>query len=88
MEKPKSKVEKSKIAKSQKSKIGIFGFGEKDRKAKNPRARASLFDGYRRGKRGLPLDGISIPPLTYHICFKDIDIQRAEGFPLHLVECV
>jgi hypothetical protein len=39
----KSKVEKSNFVKSQKSKIAIFGFAEKEGKAKNPRDRASLF---------------------------------------------
>jgi hypothetical protein len=39
----KSKVEKSKIAKSQKSNWRFLDFAEKERKAKNPRDRASRF---------------------------------------------
>jgi hypothetical protein len=39
----KSKVEKSKIAKLQKSNWRILDFAEKERKAKNPKDRASRF---------------------------------------------
>jgi hypothetical protein len=54
VENPKSKNRKLQNRKNRKSKF--FAFAEKDEKAKKPRDRASLFDGYRsRQKRAFRL---------------------------------